>query len=96
MLDKSKRGALWIGVTVVWNLVFAGYLVTYTGGGGTGEFIGIFPEAFVVLVVLVGVIVLLNAVLGWYYLGKPDLSEVYKPEAPTKERPDEDVEPGEV
>lgn len=73
---------------MVWNILFAGYLLTYTGGGGRGQFIGGLPEVFVVLVGLVGVVVVTNAVLAWYYLGKPDLSQVFKPEAPVQETTD--------
>lgn len=85
MMSKKKRGALWIGVTIFWNLVFVAYLLRYTGGGGRGQFIGGLPEVFVYLVVLVGLVLLTNATLGWYYLGKPDIGQVFQPEAPTHE-----------
>lgn len=96
MLDKRKRGTLWIGVSVFWNLVFILYLFSYSSGGGKGEFIGLFPEAFVTLTALVGVVVVTNALLGWYYLGKPDVTEVYKSEAPTQESSEEEIKSREV
>jgi hypothetical protein len=83
MLDKRNRGMAWIAVVLLENFLFLGYLMTYTGGGGEGRFIGILPEAFVTLTVLVFGITIVNAILGWWYLGKPDISEVFRTGEPT-------------
>ncbi|MFC7157833.1 hypothetical protein ACFQPA_20630 [Halomarina halobia] len=63
------------------------YLQAYTNGGGRGQFLFGLPEAFVVLVTFVFVVTGSNAAFGWYYLGKPDLSQLYTPESGT-EAPD--------
>lgn len=83
MLDKRKRGAAWWTWTAVLNVVFIGYLLVYSEGGGEGQFIGGLPEAFVALSVIVGLAVVSHSAFAWYYLGKPDLSEIYTPEKPT-------------
>lgn len=62
------------------NIAFLGYLYIYTNGGGKGQFLFGLPEVFVVLVGFVFVVTLINAALAWYYLGKPDVAELYTPE----------------
>jgi hypothetical protein len=85
MLDKRKRGVAWWTWTAILNVLFIGYLITYTGGGGEGQFIGNLPEAFVVLSIIVGLAFVTHSMFAWYYLGKPDLSQLYTPEKPTKD-----------
>lgn len=85
MLEKRYRGILWWTWTGILNLIFIAYLLMYSGGGGEGQFVGILPAAFVVLIGIIGLAMVSHSVFAWYYLGKPDLSEIYTPEKPTVE-----------
>jgi hypothetical protein len=89
MIGKRKRGLIWWTWTAILNVIFIAYLLIYTGGGGEMQFIGILPEAFVVLIGIVGLAFVSHSVFAWWYLGKPSLSEIYTPEKPTI---DEDAE----
>lgn len=80
MLDKRTRGAVWIAFVLLANIALIGYLRVYTGGRGADSFVFGLPEAFVVLVGFVFTVTAINAFLGWYYLGKPHISEIYSSE----------------
>jgi hypothetical protein len=86
MLDKRKRGGIWIAFVAISNVALLAYLYTYSNGGGKGEFLFGLPEAFVVLVGFAFTVTLVNSAMGWYYLGKPSLSELYTPESQPSEQ----------
>lgn len=86
MLDKRTRGGIWIVFVAISNVVLLAYLYTYSNGGGKGEFLFGLPEAFVVLVGFTFTVTLVNSAMGWYYLGKPSLSELYTPESQPSEQ----------
>lgn len=75
MLDKRDRGAIWLGFSLLTNVGLIVYLQTYTGVAG-GFIFGL-PEAFVVLVAFVFAVTGANSAFAWYYLGKPDVSDVF-------------------
>jgi hypothetical protein len=74
---------LWWTWTAILNLIFVAFLLAYSGGGGEMQFIGMLPEGFTVLIGIVGLAFISHSIFGWYYLGKPDLSQIYTPEKPT-------------
>jgi len=76
MLDKRTRGGVWLAVVLLENLVFVAYLSRYTQTSPDRFLFG-FPESFVVLVAFVFLVTGGNVALGWYYLGKPDVSRIY-------------------
>lgn len=77
MLAKRKRGAIWLAFVFLTNVGLVVYLQTFNEAAG--RFVFGLPEAFVVLVLFVFGVTGANAALGWYYLGKPNVSDVYKP-----------------
>lgn len=82
MLDKRKRGGIWLIFVLLTNVGLIIYLQSYTDAAD--QFIYGLPEAFVVLVVFVFGVTGANAAFAWYYLGKPDISDVFKPESGTE------------
>lgn len=81
MLDKRKRGGIWLIFVLLTNVGLIIYLQSYTDTAD--RFMFGLPEAFVVLVVFVFSVTGANAAFGWYYLGKPDITDVFKPESET-------------
>lgn len=77
MLAKRKRGALWLTFVLITNVGLVLYLQSYREAAG--RFLFGLPEAFVVLVIFVFFVTGANATFGWYYLGKPDVSDVFNP-----------------
>lgn len=73
-MDKSQLGKLWVGVIVAYNIVFFRYLQIYQEVAG---FVFGIPEALLVFLVLIAGIVAINSIVGWLYLGKPDLTELF-------------------
>lgn len=84
MLAKRKRGAIWLTFVLITNVGLVLYLQSYREAAG--RFVFGLPEAFVVLVVFVFVVTGANATFAWYYLGKPDISDVVSQES--NEKPD--------
>lgn len=78
ILDKRKRGAIWLTFVLLTNVGLIGYLQGY--GNAAERFMFGLPEAFVVLVVFVFAVTGANAAFGWYYLGKPNINDVFSPE----------------
>jgi len=78
MLDKHTRGAVWLGFVFLTNVGLVAYLQTYQNAAG--RFLFGLPEAFVVLVLFVFVVTGANAAFAWYYLGKPNVSDVFNPD----------------
>lgn len=81
MLDKRKRGGIWLTFVLLTNTGLIIYLQSYTDAAD--RFMFGLPEAFVVLVVFVFSVTGANAAFAWYYLGKPDITDVFKPESDT-------------
>lgn len=79
MLDKRKRGGIWLVFVLLTNVGLVLYLQSYTNAAD--QFIFGLPEAFVVLVLFVFGVTGANAAFAWYYLGKPDITDVFKPES---------------
>lgn len=77
MLAKRKRGAIWLAFVLLTNVGLILYLQTFSEAAG--RFVFGLPEAFVVLVVFVFAVTGANAAFGWYYLGKPDVGDVFSP-----------------
>lgn len=75
MLGKRKRGAIWLTFVLITNVGLVLYVQSYRDAAG--RFLFGLPEAFVVLVVFVFAVTGANATFGWYYLGKPDISDVF-------------------
>jgi len=63
-----------MGFIVVSNAVFLGYLIFYQSPGGL--IFGL-PETWVVLILIMLVVFLINSTFAWYYLDKPDISQVF-------------------
>lgn len=82
MLNKRKRGGIWLTFVLFTNIGLVAYLQTYSEAAG--RFVFGLPEAFVVLVVFVFAVTGANAVFAWYYLGKPKISDVFNPDTKTK------------
>lgn len=82
MLDKRKRGGIWLVFVLLTNVGLIVYLQSYTDAAD--QFIFGLPEAFVVLVVFVFGVTGANTAFAWYYLGKPDITDVFKPESGTE------------
>lgn len=78
MLAKRKRSAIWLTFVFITNIGLILYLQTFNDAAGRIMF-GL-PEAFVVLVLFVFGVTTANAAFGWYYLGKPNISDVFNPE----------------
>ena len=92
MLDKRKRGGLWLVWVALTNVGFVLYLQTYISAGSGGFVFGL-PEAFAILVAFVFVVTGGNAILAWYYLGKPNVSELYTPRSTEGTEAPEAVDP---
>jgi hypothetical protein len=73
-MRQSKIRRAWIAFIVVSNLVFLGYLQYYQGGGGI--VLGL-PETWVALFAIMLTVFTVNSTFAWYYLGKPDVREVF-------------------
>lgn len=76
-MDKSQLERLWVGIVVVINAVFLAYLYAYQE---SGEFRFGIPEALLVFAAFVLGVVTVNSVMGWLYLGRPDLTELFVPQ----------------
>jgi hypothetical protein len=90
MLAKRKRGAIWLTFVLITNVGLVRYLQAFSEA--SERFIFGLPEAFVVLVLFVFAVTGANAVFGWYYLGKPNVSDVFNPER----RPDPDADQADI
>lgn len=77
-MNKQQLGRVWVGIVLLSNLLFLGYLHAYQQSGGFH--FGV-PEAVIVLVVFIVSVVTVNSVMGWLYMGKPDLRELLVPQA---------------
>ena len=75
MLDKRTRGAVWLGFVFLTNVGLVAYLQTYQNAAD--RFVFGLPESFVVLVLFVFAVTGANAAFAWYYLGKPDIRQVF-------------------
>lgn len=75
---------IWLTFVLSTNVGLIVYLQSYRDAAE--RFLFGLPEAFVVLVVFVFAVTAANAAFGWYYLGKPDVSDFFRPD------PDPDTE----
>lgn len=75
---KRQRAGLWLAWVAVTNVGLVVYLQSYQQA--IDRFVFGLPEAFVVLVAFVFVVTGTNASFAWYYLGKPDVGDVFRPE----------------
>ncbi|TYT62115.1 hypothetical protein [Natrialba swarupiae] len=78
---KATIGRGWVGFAVLTNLGLIGYLYYYQQP--TGTVVGL-PEPFVVLIAFLTLVVAANSIIGWLYLGKPDLREVFTQPKPAE------------
>lgn len=83
-MEKRQIGRLWLVIVLVTNVTFVLYLYRYQEAG---DFYSGVPEALIVFLVLVGAVGTVNSVMGWLYLGKPDLSELFAVEQSEQTKP---------
>ena len=69
------------------NAIFILFLNQYSNGYGRTKFIGPLPEVFAILVTFVFTVTIINTILGWYYVGKPPISDLYTTSSETSTSP---------
>lgn len=72
----------WIGFVILSNIGLLGHLYYYQTPAGL--LFGL-PEAWVALFLLLAITVVVNSTFAWFYLGKPDLREVFSVRSGTSE-----------
>lgn len=84
-MNKRRLERLWVGIVLVINVGLLSYLYAYQES--RGFHFGV-PEALLVFMAFVLGVVTINSVMGWLYLGKPALKELFVPQGEqTPERP---------
>lgn len=73
MSQKTIR-RVWMAFIAISNAVFLGYLFYYQNPGGVVAGV---PESWLVLMLIMAGTFVTNTVFAWYYLGKPDVRDVF-------------------